>query len=699
MVSPMEDSMNARGRMTRRSARAAGCPGWSPLVVGCLCTHLMACGTEGAGPAELSASAARPVEAGRGRIAGVVWDDADGDGQSNRGDRPLRGVRVYLDVNDNGVRDPGERSTTTNASGAYHFDDLEAGNYNVRQEVPFGFRNTVGGEGVAASPVVVSSGPGMNIVGGADATIEAYPFMVAIGANLGGSFFQFCGGSLISDRWVVTAAHCTEGFPVELASVLVGTGDVLDGSGQILAVKALHIHPDYTPTPAEPTDAPVSVLAGFDVALWELAEPIALAESGLNTVEMLRAGTDLDATGTLATTLGWGTSQLDSHLLQQVHLPIFDQRACHAVYSDAIHFETQICAGVPEGGIDSCQGDSGGPLLVRSRDGTEWRLSGITSYGNGCARPGNPGVYARVSALSDWAEATAREPSRVHRVSLRSGRTALASFGDRTTLRPKVERIPPRWQLTAFTATPGEGGLHLSFGILDESRRARAHTCVFDLDGPGPAIPQRLDCTTGSNQADIPGVPSGVFLAELTASLDASPGAHFTRTAPLIVGAPSEVMVQGELTQEDATDPDLENLFFIDYYDLAGLSGDKALAVTVRSSEFTPFVRLFDRDLREAGDPNSTIANFPEAVADGEGFVTQLLFFPQPGIHYVIGVSHEVLEEIGHYTISTVNDGTPVATTLDVPPASFAVRRIKLGDPAVVVELPRSGNPQPTAAR
>jgi hypothetical protein len=437
----------------------------------------------------------------------------------------------------------------------------------------------------------------------------------------------------------------------------------------------------------------VSVLAGFDMALWELAEPVALAQSSLNTVEMLRAGTDLDATGTLATAVGWGASDLDSDLLQQVHVPISDQEACHDVYSDAINFETQICAGVPEGGIDTCQGDSGGPLLVRSRNRSEWQLSGITSYGNGCARPGNPGVYARVSALSDWADATAREPSRVHRVSLRRGRTELASFGNETTLRPKVERIAPRWQLTTFTTTPSEDGLHLSFGILDEAERARDYECAFDLDGPGSAPPRRLECTVGTNQANIPGVSSGIFLPELAASLDSQPGASFTRSAPLIVGSPPEAVAHGELTLDDATDPDLEHLFFIDYYDLAELGGDKALAIRVRSAEFAPFVRLFDRDLREAGDPNSTIAFFPGGVPDGDGFVSEMVFFPQPGIHYVVGVSHEVIEEIGSYTISAVNDGTPVATSLEVPPASFAVRRIKYGDPAIVVELPRAANP------
>src|SRR6185436_8368413 len=97
VTSPREDRMNARGRSTKRSWEWRR--GWTPLVIACMCAHLTACGSDEAGLPESSTSAAPDS---RGRIAGLVWDDADGNGQLSRGDRPLRDVRVYLDLNHNG---------------------------------------------------------------------------------------------------------------------------------------------------------------------------------------------------------------------------------------------------------------------------------------------------------------------------------------------------------------------------------------------------------------------------------------------------------------------------------------------------------------------------------------------------------------------------------------------------------------------
>lgn len=98
-----------------------------------------------------------------------------------------------------------------------------------------------------------------------------------------------------------------------------------------------------------------------------------------------------------ATILGWGNTseggqQADN--LQKATLPVTSDDTCKGAYGK-YNPVAMMCAGVPEGGVDTCQGDSGGPLVVANK------LIGVTSWGEGCARPGKPGVYARVGAYYD----------------------------------------------------------------------------------------------------------------------------------------------------------------------------------------------------------------------------------------------------------------------------------------------------------
>ncbi len=142
-------SVSGRGRSPIAIVRATMCLSIGPR--GMRSRSLQRCLHRGRGRGR--AERERGARSDGGRIAGSVWDDADGDGRFDRHEEGLRGVRVYLDDNDNGVLDDGERATNSVARGRYSFDGLSAGTYNVRQEVPFGLRNTAGGEGPSVRPI------------------------------------------------------------------------------------------------------------------------------------------------------------------------------------------------------------------------------------------------------------------------------------------------------------------------------------------------------------------------------------------------------------------------------------------------------------------------------------------------------------------------------------------------------------------
>jgi trypsin len=237
-----------------------------------------------------------------------------------------------------------------------------------------------------------------SIVGG-DETATSWPWMVYLDQgrqeiDLGDN--QFCGGSLIAPTWVLTAAHCIsfEELDPLITTVVVGRHAISDESGgERIQAKRILVNPQYSDR-------------GDDVALIELerapqnAQPVKIAgplEGGLWTA------------GTTATILGWGATGEDgdaSDVLKEAQVPIVGDDACGRAYADPSwgwNSAIMVCAGFPEGGTDTCQGDSGGPMVVRAPDGT-WRQVGVTSFGEGCARAGYPGVYSEVggATLRDW---------------------------------------------------------------------------------------------------------------------------------------------------------------------------------------------------------------------------------------------------------------------------------------------------------
>ncbi|XP_034165942.2 serine protease 27-like [Pangasianodon hypophthalmus] len=229
------------------------------------------------------------------------------------------------------------------------------------------------------------------IVGGGDAALGAWPWQVSI--QSGG--FHFCGGSLIDENWVLSAAHC---FQRTLPDVTVNLGMVnLEGSNpnkQQRSVRTTINHPSYN-----------DINNDNDIALLQLAAPVNFTNY---IMPVCLAATNSDfPPGTNVWVTGWGAISFSGpypETLQEVQVPIVNNSACANSYGHNIITDNMICAGLTEGGKDSCQGDSGGPLVVKVN--TTWVQAGIVSSGHECALPRFPGVYTRVSQYQDWINTT-----------------------------------------------------------------------------------------------------------------------------------------------------------------------------------------------------------------------------------------------------------------------------------------------------
>ncbi|XP_075168802.1 trypsin-1-like [Haematobia irritans] len=222
------------------------------------------------------------------------------------------------------------------------------------------------------------------IVGGFETDIKDVPFQVSLQNG-----WHYCGGSLIAKRFVLTAAHCTDGdsefypnFNVRLGSSFSRTG------GLLVKPVRIHQHHKYDGSTVD-YDFSILELEDYD----ETVLPFEL------TYAKLPSGDDL-ADGTLLTVSGWGNTKNpneDNSVLRAVQVPKVSKDVCEKAYSGfGVITDRMLCAGFPQGGKDSCQGDSGGPM---AREGT---LYGVVSWGYGCAEPNYPGVYARVSSVLPW---------------------------------------------------------------------------------------------------------------------------------------------------------------------------------------------------------------------------------------------------------------------------------------------------------
>jgi trypsin len=208
-----------------------------------------------------------------------------------------------------------------------------------------------------------------------------YPWMTLL-LTSGGS--PYCGGVLISSTVVMTAAHCSE--PV---SVMIGGLNWASqpSAFETIAVSGSTIRDDYN-----------SNTYFNDIRLVYLSQASTKTPIKLNTDE------SNENVGTVVRIAGWGTIAYGLpgmvSALRQADIDILANAQCSAPYSNFVS-SVMICAGVTAGGRDTCQGDSGGPLFLQLADGNYTSI-GITSYGEGCAQVGFPGVYTRTRSYSTW---------------------------------------------------------------------------------------------------------------------------------------------------------------------------------------------------------------------------------------------------------------------------------------------------------
>ncbi|XP_045496575.1 trypsin-7-like [Colias croceus] len=253
------------------------------------------------------------------------------------------------------------------------------------------------------------------IIGGSETKTLELPWMVAL--MYGGRFY--CGGSLISDLYVLTAAHCTSGFRKEKMTIRLLEHDRSQPNDTKTVdrnVSRIIRHRLYNPNTYD-----------NDIAILKMDKRIDLSNAlkkragagvddtsdendiGARPVCLPAANSNYNnETGMVS---GWGTTEEGgsvSNTLQEVQVPIMSNSACRMTsYGNRIT-DNMICAGYDEGGRDACQGDSGGPLHVLNTNAA-YEVVGVVSWGEGCARPGKPGVYARVNRYLTWISSNTKD--------------------------------------------------------------------------------------------------------------------------------------------------------------------------------------------------------------------------------------------------------------------------------------------------
>jgi secreted trypsin-like serine protease len=220
------------------------------------------------------------------------------------------------------------------------------------------------------------------VVGGSPAAQGEFPWMVRLSMG--------CGGAMYTQQLVLTAAHCVPATGANTSiTATLGVVDLQDPARITVRSNYVHRAPGYNNP------------SGDDWALVRLERAV--------DVPTLAVATNGDHDSGTFTVAGWGAASeggAQQRYLLKADVPFIDDAQCGSAYTELVPAE-EICSGDwDNGGVDTCQGDSGGPMFRRDGAG-EWVQVGITSWGYGCARPENPGVYTQTSHFASAIAAAA----------------------------------------------------------------------------------------------------------------------------------------------------------------------------------------------------------------------------------------------------------------------------------------------------
>ncbi|XP_034627936.1 plasma kallikrein [Trachemys scripta elegans] len=234
--------------------------------------------------------------------------------------------------------------------------------------------------------------PDDRVVGGTDSFPGEWPWQVSLQVKLS-TQRHLCGGSIISNQWILTAAHCIDNLEnPNIWRVYAGILKLseINEDTPVFKVQEIIIHPQY-----------VIAETGYDIALMKLDKPMNF--TNLQSPICLPSKEETNTIYTNCQVIGWGyTKEQDQvqDILQKATIPLISNEECQTRYQQDRITDKMLCAGYREGGKDACKGDSGGPLSCKHEE--IWYVVGITSWGEGCARPEQPGVFTKVAEYADW---------------------------------------------------------------------------------------------------------------------------------------------------------------------------------------------------------------------------------------------------------------------------------------------------------